>query len=107
MGVECKIPIDELNNKPVRKVIVEQPMIIIPIPSPTCNEKWNYNEHGNDWDCKCKEGKSQSPIDLPVKNEAIIIKNRAALFEFRTVNKDEEKGMLNIVLEEFKLIIHV
>lgn len=30
--------------------------MIIPIPSPYCNEKWNYNEGGKDWNCKCAEG---------------------------------------------------
>ena len=44
---------------------VKQPILIIPIPSPYCNERWNYQSHGSNWECKCSEGQNQSPIDLP------------------------------------------
>jgi carbonic anhydrase len=46
-------------------------MILIPRPSRHCNEKWNYQKLGNDWECECAEGKEQSPIDLPLPKDAI------------------------------------
>ena len=39
-------------------------MILIPLPSPDCAKDWNYNEHGEDWKCRCNEGFEQSPIAL-------------------------------------------
>jgi carbonic anhydrase len=49
---------------------VVQPVIIIPKASKNCNEKFDYNNKGADWECTCKEGLEQSPIDLPSKEEA-------------------------------------
>jgi carbonic anhydrase len=54
----------------LKKVI--QPVIIIPLASKECNEKWNYLNKGADWECTCKEGLEQSPIDLPNKEEAVL-----------------------------------
>jgi carbonic anhydrase len=48
-----------------------QPLIIIPVPSPHCNQGWNYKNRGQDWNCDCAEGRAQSPIDLPDKFRAI------------------------------------
>lgn len=31
-------------------------MIIIPLPSPDCETDWNYNQHGQDWKCRCDDG---------------------------------------------------
>lgn len=42
-----------------------QPEWILPMPSPWCNENWNYNALGSDWQCRCWDGQHQSPIDLP------------------------------------------
>jgi len=69
-------PPECLTNKNATKVeVVEkkitQPIIIIPLPSKFCNEDWNYQKEGKDWECDCKEGKEQSPIDLPPKEKAI------------------------------------
>jgi len=50
---------------------VTQPIILIPLPSKSCNENWDYTKKGIDWDCDCAEGKEQSPIDLPVPNKAL------------------------------------
>lgn len=58
-------------QKTVVKETVEDATIIIPLPSKECNEKWNYDNHGDDWECLCKVGGSQSPIDLPHKDRAI------------------------------------
>lgn len=51
---------------------VTEPIILIPLPSTECNEKWSYKEKGSDWECDCQEGKEQSPIDLPDSNSAIL-----------------------------------
>jgi len=47
------------------KETVNQPIILIPLPSPFCNYKFNYKENGDDWNCKCEEGYMQSPIAIP------------------------------------------
>jgi carbonic anhydrase len=58
------------NNEMNTKKII-QPIVIIPIPSPHCNENWNYQSFGRDWQCDCAEGKEQSPIDLPLVDKAL------------------------------------
>lgn len=50
---------------------IKQPIVLIPLPSPTCNQKWNYSLNGDDWDCVCSNGNEQSPINLPDKRKAI------------------------------------
>lgn len=58
---------------PMYEVVnITNPLFIIPSGSPNCNENWNYKENGNDWECQCKEGKAQSPIDLPAKDKATL-----------------------------------
>jgi len=47
-----------------------QPILIIPTGSRRCNNKWNYSHRGADWECICKDGLRQSPIDLPLKESA-------------------------------------
>jgi hypothetical protein len=47
------------------KQIVRKPVILIPLPSKSWNENWNYDDHGANWECKCAEGLEQAPIDLP------------------------------------------
>jgi carbonic anhydrase len=54
-----------LPTAPMTTTKVTQPIIVIPLPSRHCNDGWNYKQGGNDWECMCKEGKEQSPIDLP------------------------------------------
>lgn len=46
----------EFTNQFVKKTII-QPILMIPTPSRQCNDKWNYANHGRDWECKCSEGK--------------------------------------------------
>lgn len=46
-------------NKKIKK------MFIIPKESRRCNEDWNYQNGGSDWECTCSEGINQSPINLP------------------------------------------
>lgn len=50
---------------------IKQPFVLIPLPSPKCNENWDYLAKGGDWNCECSEGKEQSPINLPPKQHAI------------------------------------
>jgi len=71
----------------VKKVI--QPYIIVPIPSKKCNEDWNYQSNGDDWECDCKEGREQSPIDLPEKSKAISTSDMPN-FKYKIVPKEKK-----------------
>jgi carbonic anhydrase len=64
---------------------ITQPIILVAQPSKMCNENWDYARHGSDWDCDCKEGKEQSPIDLPLVEKAVASKVRA-LFQYDPVS---------------------
>jgi carbonic anhydrase len=55
----------------ISKKVIKKPIIMVPLPSPTCNQDWNYDQNGDDWECTCQEGKEQSPIDLPPIPETI------------------------------------
>lgn len=66
-----------MNLPPVKQIKIlkrkiNQPYIVIPTPQRMCNYGWNYGNKGSDWECLCKEGSEQSPIDLPDKTKAII-----------------------------------
>lgn len=63
---------------------ITQPIVIVPTPSPHCNEKWNYQKFGDDWECDCKEGSEQSPIDLP-KVDTTIQTDVSPLFRYNKV----------------------
>jgi carbonic anhydrase len=63
---------------------VTQPLIIIPVASHTCNAGWSYSKKGSDWECLCKEGLQQSPIDLPPADKGIESDARP-VFEYETV----------------------
>jgi carbonic anhydrase len=73
---------------------VSQPVILVPISQPTCNEHWDYSKHGDNWECQCKEGKQQSPIDLP-KAEDAKSSSVKPLFLFEEVIPDEKFKILN------------
>jgi len=76
---------DDENIKTITKTIeINQPYVIVPTPSPHCNQKWNYQHWGDDWECDCKEGKEQSPIDLP-KIEDTIKTDVTPLFRYNKV----------------------
>jgi carbonic anhydrase len=64
---------------------VTQPLIIIPMPSKYCNSNWSYAKHGADWECTCKEGKEQSPIDLPPPKKAVENEIKP-LFEYEFID---------------------
>lgn len=90
----CKKPKISLST---RKVI--QPMIIIPKPSKSCNEDWNYKKGGDDWECECREGREQSPIDLPNTEKAIdsIV---TPLFHFTKANSKHQVGTFDGITKE-------
>lgn len=80
---ECNKKLQEVKLPP-RKVIkrkLKQPFIIIPTPQRMCNAGWNYANKGKDWECLCKEGHEQSPIDLPPPSKAIASPAKP-LFDF-------------------------
>jgi carbonic anhydrase len=83
------------DDKIIEKTIT-QPVIIIPQPSRMCNEKWDYSNKGRDWECVCREGKQQSPINLPPTDKAILsaIKPIFEYEEFDPVSKADFKDGL-------------
>lgn len=83
---DMEICLKDGDGKTVIKKTLEitKPIVIIPTPSPHCNQKWNYNKFGDDWECDCKEGVEQSPIDLP-KLDDTIQTDVAPLFRYNKV----------------------
>jgi len=71
------------------QVEILKAQVIIPLPSKYCNENFNYKSHGEDWECLCKEGLNQSPIDLPKPNKAIL-SPVSPIFEFDEIPYEEE-----------------
>lgn len=67
-------------NTIIKKEIIDA-TIVIPKPAKFVNENWNYDNHGEDWEGKCKEGSMQSPIDLP-DLEKVIYSPVTPLFKF-------------------------
>lgn len=58
MGKPCENANIKAQQGPViinERKIIKEPMILIPLPSPVCNENWNYGSHGTNWNCKCSE----------------------------------------------------
>lgn len=95
--LECTGNLPLLMNSTIIKEEIIQNTILIPIPSKTCNEDWNYENRGDDWECKCKDGLLQSPIDLPKENEAIL-SPVSPLFKFDIVDakstETTEEGLI-------------
>lgn len=83
--VNCPV-VDPKTNVVEKVVNITQPIIIIPLPSRQCNEKWNYQKDGDDWECDCAEGKEQAPIDLPPIKDAIDTSVRP-LFQYERLEK--------------------
>jgi carbonic anhydrase len=62
---------------------VYQPIILLPQESPHCNQDFTYSKSGSDWECQCKEGREQSPIDIVTKT---VFKSPAIpVFSFQEV----------------------
>jgi len=69
---------------------VTTPIILIPLPSKKCNEGWGYESKGDNWECECKDGREQSPINLPPKQHAIVSPIKP-LFKFQEVQPKIEE----------------
>ena len=94
LGKPCP---EETPTKPTNHVY-KQPIYIIPIASPFCNQNWNYKAHGLDWLCNCKEGISQSPIDLPEVNQTTELRN-STIFQFFDSNLYKKGNSLKLIFE--------
>ena len=84
---------------PVIERNITQPIIIIPTPSPFCNENWNYQRNGVDWNCDCEEGREQSPIDLPSRFTAIKSPVKP-LFQYEEVSAISKVSTLDGQMKE-------
>jgi len=60
------------------------------MPSPYCNENWDYGCQGREWECKCNEGSMQSPIDLP-KVALATEATGAAMFDYKRSPKEKTR----------------
>jgi carbonic anhydrase len=76
--------LNEVNSE-IQVKIIEQPLIIIPLPAKQCNQNWDYEDRGGNWECLCQEGKEQSPIDLPEVKQSIESSVRP-LFNYEKVD---------------------
>lgn len=69
---------------------VLDPVILIPLPSEECNEGWTYKSKGTDWECECKDGKTQSPIDI---NTNLVSRNKIKpVFKYNELVVDLKAG---------------
>ena len=47
---------EEKKEEPKVTEIIEQPIYMLPLPSPVCHIDFNYNSHGDDWKtCNCQQ----------------------------------------------------
>jgi len=53
---KCLNKLDADRNIPIITQKITEPMLLIPLASPMCNENFNYNQLGADWECDCREG---------------------------------------------------
>ena len=92
---KCLKKMDLFKVKPQPKIVkrkINQPFLVIPTPARMCNQGWNYAENGNNWECLCKEGKEQSPIDLPLMKDSLSSPIQP-LFDYDTVNLDDSSKL--------------
>lgn len=110
MGVEDPICSSSQLNSNVKVIIerIQQPIIMIPLPSRECNENWNYNKNGEDWECDCSEGFEQSPIDLPKPELAIDspVKPMFNFFAVPLINQETTIDQELIKNEELSIKYH-
>lgn len=86
----CKANTTNIRDIKVEEVKVTQPIIIIPLPSRTCNEDFSYVNLGQDWECDCK-GPEQSPIDLPNTGAAVASPVKP-FFQYQEVKSQTTKN---------------
>lgn len=95
-----KVSLNQGDNNIVELKKISQPMIIIPVAARNCNDKWNYQNNGEDWECQCADGKEQSPINLPDKEEAHL-SNLRPMFQYNIVHaKAPESTKEGLVKDE-------
>jgi carbonic anhydrase len=87
------------NTPAVERQRVIQPVIVIPMATKACNEKWDYLNKGGDWECTCKEGKEQSPIDLPPKDTAIQSPLKP-MFQYEIIGVNATDSTLDGLLDQ-------
>lgn len=102
LGLSCNLEPQKIEI--IKRRIVKQPVIIIPVAAPMCNQNWNYLLHGDDWQCDCQEGISQSPIDLPDYKSIPQTQNQT-LFSFYNLQHDEKGRPFEIIFEDHMLKI--
>lgn len=86
LGISCKVEYN--NNKNTTELNgtqVYQPIIVVPIPAKECNQNWDYQVKGNDWECGCREGMEQSPINIP-SIENVIESPVKPIFTFNPIS---------------------
>jgi carbonic anhydrase len=95
----------EINNGESKLEIKKEykNIVIIPIASRNCNQKWDYSNKGSDWECTCKDGISQSPINLPSK-QASFPSTLAPMFSYERVDIKPNKGSIDGFIEGSKNI---
>lgn len=92
---KAKVLLPSTPNMPaIEEEKVIQPVIVIPMASKSCNEKWGYENKGLDWECTCKEGAEQSPIDLPSKDDAILSPLKP-MFQYDMVSSNANESTLD------------
>jgi len=97
---ETKLGVGDLKkNLKIIKKKINHPIMIIPTPQRICNYQWSYENKGSDWECLCKEGKYQSPIDLPDPKKAVISPMQP-MFDYYYFNEGDVKTKIEYV-EEF------
>jgi len=85
-------------NLKLKKKKINHPIMIIPSPQRICNYQWSYENQGSDWECLCKEGKFQSPIDLPDPTKAVISPVQP-IFDYYYFNEGDIKSSVEYVEE--------
>ena len=78
----------------IKTVEITQPIVLVPIASRHCNERWNYQNFGDDWECDCSEGKEQSPIDIPAITNTIETEV-SPLFRYKAVKASDSLDTLD------------
>jgi carbonic anhydrase len=86
----------------IKKIM--QPVIIIPTASRQCNEKFDYMAKGANWECICKEGREQSPIDLPAKDAAVLSEMKP-MFQYELVMATSTENTVDGTMEAEKNIM--
>jgi carbonic anhydrase len=87
LGLDCVGIFDSTTSANLTDAIgtqIYQPIIVIPIPAKECNFNFDYRLKGKDWECGCKEGIEQSPIDIP-SIENVIDSSVKPIFTFNII----------------------